>query len=255
MSRFPRELPRLDCHAHIAPDVTDRQVLALGDVYIFAVTRTLAEAAHVHTARHPQLIWGCGVHPRLAKAISDYDERRFRALVERFAFVGEIGLDAACAGLQQQIKVLDSILEVISEMPVICSLHSAGATDEVVDLLAKHRPRGPILHWFTGNQELISKAANLGCAFSVNAAMSDQQLLVLPRDRVLPETDFAGAKAKGGVKRPGDVTALEERLGRLWGESSAKIRMQFFQNLRDLAIRSDTLERLPDGLADMMIAA
>lgn len=84
--------------------------------------------------------------------------------------------------------------------------------------------------------------------------MSDQQLLALPRDRVLPETDFSGARTKG-VKRPGDVTALEERLGRLWGESAAKTRMRFFQNLRDLAIRSDTLERLPDELADMMVAA
>jgi TatD DNase family protein len=252
LSTYPEGLPRLDCHAHIAPDVTDRQVQALGDAFIFAVTRSLAEAAHVHNGRHPQVIWGCGVHPRLTQAISDYDERRFRALVERFAFVGEIGLDAACADLQQQLKVLGSILEVISAMPVMCSLHSAGAADEVVDLLAEYRPRGPILHWFTGNQGLISKAAALGCAFSVNAAMTDQQLLVLPRDRVLPETDFPGTR---GVKRPGDITALEERLGRLWGESPAKTRLQFFQNLRDLALRSGTLERLPEGLADMMIAA
>jgi TatD DNase family protein len=252
LSNYHEELPRLDCHAHIAPDVTDRQVQALGDVYIFAVTRSLTEAARIHTARHPQLIWGCGVHPRLTQAISDYDERRFRELIGRFAFVGEIGLDAACADLQLQVRVLESILEVISAMPVICSLHSAGAANEVVDLLAEHRPRGPILHWFTGNKELISKAAALGCAFSVNGAMTDQQLLVLPRDRVLPETDFPGTR---GVKRPGDVTALEDRLCRLWGASPAKTRMQFFQNLRDLAIRSGTLERLPDGLADMMIAA
>lgn len=255
MSTYPNGLPRLDCHAHIAPDVTDRQVRALGDAYIFAVTRSLAEAAHVHIARHPQLIWGCGVHPRVTQAVIDYDERRFRMLVERFVFVGEVGLDAACADLPQQVRVLDSILEVISAMPVICSLHSAGAADEVVDLLARHRPTGPILHWFTGTEELISQAANLGCSFSVNAAMSDHQLLLLPRDRVLPETDFPGAKTKGGVKRPGDVTVLEERLGRLWGESPAETRMHFFQNLRDLAIRSGTLERLPDELADLVIAA
>jgi TatD DNase family protein len=254
LSRF-LELPRLDCHAHIAPDVTDGQVQALGEVYIFAVTRTLAEAAQVHTARHPHLIWGCGIHPRLPRAISEYDEGTFRTLVERFMFVGEIGLDAKYGDLQSQVRVFDSILEVISELAVMCSIHSAGAAAEVVRLLAKHRPKGPILHWFTGSPELINDATDIGCAFSVNAAMSDRQLLALPRDRILPETDFPGARGKASVKRPGDVVALEERLGRLWGEPTATVRMRFFKNLRDLALRSDTLDQLPGGLADVIIAA
>jgi hypothetical protein len=32
-------------------------------------------------------------------------------------------------------------------------------------------------------------------------------------------------------------------------------RARFFQNLRDLAIRSGSLDRLPDGLADAVVAA
>ncbi|NEC91795.1 hypothetical protein [Streptomyces sp. SID12501] len=39
MSPFPDELPPLDCHAHIAPDVTPAQIDALHGAVVFAVTR------------------------------------------------------------------------------------------------------------------------------------------------------------------------------------------------------------------------
>jgi len=41
------ELPPLDCHAHIAPDVTASQLDGLGSALIFAVTRSLDEARFV----------------------------------------------------------------------------------------------------------------------------------------------------------------------------------------------------------------
>jgi TatD DNase family protein len=121
--------------------------------------------------------------------------------------------------------------------------------------LEKHRPRGAILHWFTGDSELVARATLLGCGFSVNAVMSDAQLLALPRERVLPETDFPLARAKGAVSRPGDMSALENRLAALWGETPATTRMRFFQNLKDLAVRSGALDRFPERLADTLIAA
>lgn len=248
------DLPRVDCHAHIAPDVTDRQVRALGDVFVFAVTRSLAEASTVPTHRYPQLVWGCGVHPRDSQAVAQYEEDRFRTLVTRFVMIGEIGLDAAGPNFQAQAHVLGSILRIVSALPVVCSIHSAGRAREVVDLLAKHRPKGAILHWFVGDDDLVAAAVQLGCCFSVNVAMTDGQLAALPRDRVLPETDFPARRTRSGSKRPGDVAAVEERLSRVWGESPLVTRMQLLQNLRDIAVRSDTLDRLPDGLADALIA-
>jgi TatD DNase family protein len=254
LSSFLKELPRLDCHAHVAPDVTDSQVQALGDAFVFAVTRSLAEAARVHTARYPQLIWGCGVHPRLPQAISAYDERQFGAMINRFPFVGEIGLDGSTGSLVKQVDVLESILRTIAGRPILCSLHSAGAADQLIALLAKHRPRGAVLHWFTGTGDLIDAAVELGCGFSVNVAMNDAQLLALPLDRILPETDFPAARTRRGARRPGDVTLLEGRLARLWGKPVETVRIQFFQNLRDLAVRSGALDRLPDALADALVA-
>jgi TatD DNase family protein len=63
------------------------------------------------------------------------------------------------------------------------------------------------------------------------------------------------ANLRAGGKRPGDTVALEERLAQLWDEPQAMIRVRLFQNLRDLALRSGTLERFPDALADAIVAA
>ncbi len=62
MSPSP-SLPRLDCHAHIAPDVTPAQVAALGGAIVFAVTRSPAEAAAAARRRDDTIIWGYGAHP------------------------------------------------------------------------------------------------------------------------------------------------------------------------------------------------
>src|SRR6266536_773024 len=87
-------LPALDCHAHLAPDVTAAQLRTLGATVIFAVTRSLAEAATVSGRRDPQLLWGCGVHPGVRAALEGFDRSWFEWLTERFTLVGEVGMDA-----------------------------------------------------------------------------------------------------------------------------------------------------------------
>ena len=88
----PTQLPpSLDCHAHIAPDVTAAQLASLGEAHVFAMTRSLDEAATVVTRHDPALTWGLGVHPGLPAARAAYDPERFRSLLPRFALVGEVG--------------------------------------------------------------------------------------------------------------------------------------------------------------------
>jgi len=83
----------LDCHAHIAPDVTSAQLTSLGEAHVFAMTRSFDEAAAVVTRYDPVLTWGLGVHPGVPAARAAYDSERFRSLLPRFALVGEMGLD------------------------------------------------------------------------------------------------------------------------------------------------------------------
>jgi TatD DNase family protein len=249
------ELPALDCHAHIAPDVTPPQLDALGDVVVFAVTRSLDEAERVSRRADPRLVWGCGVHPAVAEALSAFDERRFRRLLSRFALVGEVGMDRRAGGLDQQAAVLRSIMRAVADEPVLLSLHSAGCADKLVDVLAERPHPGAILHWFLGDDDSLRRAVDFGCFFSVNGSMSEETLSRIPADRMLPETDFPATKRRGGGRAPGAVKDLEERVASVLGETRESVRRRWYRNLRSIATASKALDRLPENLFNLLLAA
>jgi TatD DNase family protein len=246
------EFPPLDCHAHVAPDVAAEQIQALDGAQVFAVTRSLSEAEAI-TAEHGDLVWGCGVHPRDRAARADYDPERFRALLDRFVLVGEVGLDRGGGQIARQRDIFASILDVAEDRPVLLTIHSYGAVGDVLDALAACTPRGPILHWFLGHPADVERAVGLGAYFSINAAMPIDQFVRLPMGRVLPETDFPTKRAK--ARKPGDVRAIESMLAEIWDLPLEEVRAQLYRNLRELAMRADCLGRLPEGLADLLVSA
>jgi TatD DNase family protein len=251
VSRLLSEVPALDCHAHIATDVTSAQVRALGASYVFAVTRTLLEASQVRQRHDTNLAWGLGVHPGLTAARAAWDPKQFAVLLPNFALVGEIGLDRRAGDMPGQRAILREILHQCSDQQVLLSIHSAGATEAVTDLLLEQPHPGAILHWFLGKSDEINAATQAGAYFSVNAAMSFGDLTALPQDRLLPETDYPARKAM--AKRPADVTAVERSISEVWGVTPEETRTRLWRNLRALAIAAGALDRLPDAFGDMLL--
>lgn len=251
MSRLTDGPPALDCHAHIAADVTPAQVRALGGAYVFAVTRTLAEASQVRHRHDTNLTWGVGVHPGLTAARTAWDPKRFAALLPNFALVGEIGLDRRGGDMPGQQVILREILRQCSDQQVLLSIHSAGATAAVIELLLEQPHPGAILHWFLGTSDEIKAATQSGAYFSVNAGMSLAAVAALPNDRVLPETDYPARQTR--AKRPADVTAVEQSISEVWGVTPEETRTRLWRNLRALAIAARALDRLPDTLGDMLL--
>lgn len=247
------KLPALDCHAHVAPDVTRTQLAALGDVVVFAVTRSLDEAESVVDRRDMRVMWGCGIHPGVRSAMSAYDERRLARLVSRFALIGEIGMDRRAGQRAEQARVLRSILRTTSDQPVLLSLHSAGCVGELLDVFSERPHPGAILHWFLGDGDAVRRAVELGCFFSVNAGMSDHALSSIPVDRMLPETDFPSTSRIGGGRRPGDIVTLEGRVAQLTGEPVNSLRSRWYRNLRSIATASGALDRVPEQLFEALL--
>lgn len=244
-------LPSLDCHAHIAPDVTRSQLATLGHAHVFAVTRSLAEAAEVAEREDRNLTWGLGVHPGVPAARAGYDPEVFRQLLPRFAFVGEVGLDKrGTRGEQDQI--LEDVLQACVDRPVLISIHSTGRTSEVVDLIERHPHPGVILHWFLGTPDLIRRAIAIGAYLSVNDAMSDEFVAQMPRDRVLTETDFPAQQVR--AKLPGDTGAMEARLARAWQTSQEGARYQLWSNLKRISIESGAIDAVSDAIADTLLS-
>jgi hypothetical protein len=75
--------------------------------------------------------------------------------------------------------------------------HSVRSDKAVLDIFERHdctKKNGCILHWFSGTQVQLRRAVQMGCFFSINAAMmkspNGQKLIrLIPGERVLFETD------------------------------------------------------------------
>ncbi|MEU9686759.1 TatD family hydrolase [Amycolatopsis japonica] len=243
----PSDLPPLDCHAHIAPDVTSTQVKALNGAIIFAMTRSPAEANFAVPRSDPTILWGYGAHPGVPKAVAAVTEQSIQHAVEQHVIMGEIGLDRKTA-LAPQLATLELIFDTCAGQPLLLSLHSTGRTSELLDALTRRPQTGAILHWFNGTREEIERAAGLGCYFSVNAAMTDDRLTWIPRDRLLPETDFPSSRRATRAKTPGDISFLEERMSALLQQPILSIRELWYHNLATLANSTGTVSRMPLNL-------
>jgi len=240
-------LPRLDCHAHIAPDVTGAQIAALGGAIVFAMTRSPAEAAAAARRRDDTIIWGYGAHPGLKTSIAQVTTQRVRDATRDHMLIGEVGLDRATA-LGPQQTAFDAILEACTDQPVLLSIHSTGRTREILAALTRRPNPGAILHWFNGTTDEIRQAVELGCYFSVNAAMTDERISSIPHDRLLPETDFPSSRRSTQATRPGDIDHLEHRLAALTSRPLNEVRSLWYRNLADLLHAAHVDDRLPSKI-------
>jgi TatD DNase family protein len=197
------------------------------------MTRSLDEAEDVAARQDRGLTWGLGVHPGVASARASFDPDRLRALLPHFAIVGEVGLDRR-AVRQDGLRVFTDVLQACIDQPVLISVHSAGRTADVVDMIERHQHPGLILHWFLGNSEQLARALSVGAYFSVNTAMSVETLSAIPRDRILPETDFPARRIR--ARLPGAIEPLEGKLSALWGDALVDVRSQLWHNLKTVAV-------------------
>ena len=253
MSSYLSELPTIDCHSHVSTELDGDDLRALRGSVVFAVTRSLAEGRAALARNDAGIVWGCGVHPRAERALKDFTPEDFMSTVGDAALIGEIGLDSR-GDSDLQSRVFDAILIAIQPSPRLVSIHSTGRVAEVIDALTRYPARGMILHWFSGTQSETRRAFDLGCYFSVNAAMTDAQLKCLPMQRVLTETDFPLRSRRASVDRPGDTEEVERRLAPLWGLSPESVRVQIGRNLKTLCMNTGAIEILPEDEADTLLS-
>lgn len=246
--------PPIDLHAHIDTNIDPFELAAL-DAAIFAVTRSLDEAAIALERSDDTTVWGVGVHPKLAMSHKGFDTERFTELLTRTCFAGEIGLDGGRkSGLERQQQTLREILGVLAENPRIATIHSAGATTDVIDQLVQTPITGAVLHWWLGDRPDTDRALELGCYFSFNPAGARRKDVIesIPLDRVLTETDHPFGDRRSKPHQPGNVSDIERVLAQSHGTTPEEIRRQAWRNLSNLVAETGCGALVPKGLRPLL---
>jgi len=171
-----------------------------------------------------------GMHPLAAK-----EHRRemiaFKRLVDRTDLIGEIGLDFSpqgCSTKEVQLETFTSALEVIRARKRFVSLHSRRAEDDVLQRLKAAGIERAVFHWFSGSHAQLIRIIDGGHYLSINAEMIrgpkwSKYIRLVPKDRILTESDGPFAKTGGKPVTPTSVSAVVSWLANNWSDSPAEV--------------------------------
>jgi len=132
-------------------------------------------------------------------------------------YIGEVGLDAGprfFKSLDTQKRVFQRVLQCCADAgDKILTVHSVRSVKSVLDYLEAFLPADKgkvVLHWFTGTKNEAKRALELGCYFSINAAMLNNErhasmIQTIPLDRILTETDGPFTRTGDRQSKPSDV--------------------------------------------------
>jgi TatD DNase family protein len=195
-----------------------------------------------------------GLHPQLVAERAG-ELGLWESHLPETRYVGEVGLDAG----PRFYKSFDLQKEVFTHVLRCCAaagdkvitVHSIRAAKAVLDHIEAHLPLGRgkiVLHWFTGSKAEARRAIEMGCYFSINAAMLDHErhaamVSSIPLDRVLTETDGPFTKTSERPSRPSDVSVVVEGLARLHDRSASTLALIIRNNLRTLLAHEGDLIR------------
>jgi len=217
------------CHLDLYPDLESAVKEAEeASVYTLAVTTTpKAWPRNFEISRLTRHVRaGLGLHPQLV-AERHTEIALWESYLPQTRYVGEVGLDAGpqyYRSFDLQKQVFEHILKQCAKAGgKILSVHSVRAATAVLDLIETCLPPmhgHVVLHWFTGSKAEARRAVDLGCYFSINAAMMTKEksrdlIATLPVDKLLTETDGPFTQIDGRPARPAEVEATIGALANL----------------------------------------
>jgi TatD DNase family protein len=233
------------CHLDLYPD-HEAAVRECEEAGVFTLTVTTTPKAwprnHELASRTKHVRAALGLHPQLV-ADRACELALWETHLPETRYVGEVGLDASPRyfhSFDQQRTVFEHVLRCCAKAGnKVLTVHSVRAVRIVLDCIEANLPatRGQVvLHWFTGSKAELRRAIEMGCYFSINAAMFATErhvalISAVPRDRVLTETDGPFTTTGGRPAKPTDVSTVVGSLANLYSlepvECAAIVRRNF----------------------------
>ena len=192
-----------------------------------------------------------GIHPWSLRNRSS-DELNLRSLqLERFAGIGEVGLDRKYARdegeYRRQKEVFESMLTLAEKLNKPLSIHSRGSIDDILSTLSTYNLRGVLLHWFSGAPDQLKVACERGYYISYGPALvyskkTKRLASSTPLDLILTETDGPvrfGAAFQNRVAIPAFIPSIVYTLSSLHKLGFEDMRRIIFDNaLKYLGVKT-----------------
>ena len=226
-----------DTHAHYDDEQFDadrRELLSgLGDrgvglVLNPASNRASAEKIMTYLHDYPFLYAAVGTHPHDAEEMKDEDLTRFEEMAQddKVKAVGEIGLDyfydlsprdVQKKRLRDQLALAENL-----RLPVI--IHDREAHEDTLNILREFPRVTGVVHCFSGSPEMARILLDMGYSLSFtgaitfkNARRALETLAIMPRERIMIETDspyLTPVPYRGKRNDSGYVRLVAEQIAR-----------------------------------------
>ncbi|GEM_PF-3066750 len=211
------------CHLHKVENLTKiLEKLHQISMGVLVMTESPLEYQTIKKLFNNHLIHTClGLFPL---SINRDKIELFFKLLPNCKYIGEIGLDysVVCNSKRKlQVAFLERVLyESSISTNKIISLHSRGASLDMVNMIKIKFNGTLILHWFSGSVTL-AKQVNENVYFSINTAMiksknSKKLIKSLNPSRLLLETDSPSVLYKMRQTNPLDALAIIDYLANIW---------------------------------------
>lgn len=144
-----------------------------------------------------------GIHPevfryaQVSPSIEELDSmvEKIAALLKFAKGIGEVGLDPSYGRIDSQKHLLSRMLEIVEKTKLPVTIHSRGATAEIIEILTTYNLKSRILfHWFAGTEKELYKlhASGIYTSFGPSIIFSKRISTLLQlsdRKFILAETD------------------------------------------------------------------
>ncbi len=222
------------------------------DVKYIVNTATNSENSAVvaeMAAKYENMFATAGVHPEDCLSIPDVDAElsSLRSILDRkkelkIVALGEIGLDyywdTDHKELQKEYFNRQLKLAIEYDLPVV--IHDREAHGDVFDILTKYPEVRGIMHSYSGSAEMAAELIKRGWYISFsgvvsfkNARKTKEVAAVVPRDRILIETDapyLAPHPMRGKLNRSDYLKYTLEALAEARNEDKESLSETIFQN-------------------------
>jgi len=150
--------------------------------------------------------------------------------------IGEVGMDLKNGkDIKMQEELLKKELKLAEELNVPIIVHSRKAEAEVVEIMKDYKCKR-IMHCFSGSFNLVKKALDYGCYFSIPTNIVklehfQRMVAELPKDRILTETDAPFLSPYSGIRNePAFIHETIKKIAEIWQLSEKETEEILWEN-------------------------